>query len=110
MKKILFIFCLLLLSKTIIFAQNYSVKIKLEDVISHEPLVGATVRLKSNNKIGASADINGIAELRNVPLGKQIFEATFVGYGEKEFTVEMPLAEDKQPFVVLVLPGSGTTT
>ena len=100
MKKILFIFCLLLLSKTIIFAQNYSVKIKLEDVISHEPLVGATVRLKSNNKIGASADINGIAELRNVPLGKQIFEATFVGYGEKEFTVEMPLAEDKQPFVV----------
>ena len=100
MKKILFIFCLLLLSKTIIFAQNYSVKIKLEDVTSHEPLVGATVRLKSNNKIGASADINGIAELRNVPLGKQIFEATFVGYGEKEFTVEMPLAEDKQPFVV----------
>lgn len=105
MKKILFISFLLLISKTIIFAQYHRVKIKLEDVISHEPLVGATVRLNSNNKIGASADINGLVELKNLPAGKQTFEATFIGYGEKEFTLVLPLTDDKQPFVVGLTPG-----
>jgi outer membrane receptor for ferrienterochelin and colicins len=105
MKKYVLITLLLIISKTIIFAQNHSVKIKLEDAISHESLIGATVRLKSNNKIGASADLNGIAELKNVPQGKQVFEATFVGYGEKEFTIELPLSDNKQPFVVGLTQG-----
>jgi outer membrane receptor for ferrienterochelin and colicins len=105
MKKYVLITLLLIISKTIIFAQNHSVKIKLEDATTHEPLIGATVRLKSNSKIGASADANGIAELKNVPSGKQEFEATFIGYGEKEFTIELPLSNDKQPFVVGLTQG-----
>jgi outer membrane receptor for ferrienterochelin and colicins len=105
MKKSILVTLLLLISKTLIFAQTNSVKIKLEDAVSHEPLIGATVRLKSNSKIGASADINGIAELKDVPDGKQDFEATFVGYGEKEFAIQLPLADDKQPFVVGLTQG-----
>jgi outer membrane receptor for ferrienterochelin and colicins len=105
MKKSILITLLLFISKTLIFAQTNSVKIKLEDAVSHEPLIGATVRLKSNNKIGASADVSGIAELKNLPDGKQIFEATFVGYEQKEFTIELPLADDKQPFVVGLAQG-----
>jgi outer membrane receptor for ferrienterochelin and colicins len=105
MKKIFLISLLLFIAKTVIFAQTNSVKIKLEDVLSHEPLVGATVRLKFNSKIGASADINGIAELKNVPVGKQTFEASFIGYGEKEFTLELPLTDDKQPFIVGLTQG-----
>jgi outer membrane receptor for ferrienterochelin and colicins len=105
MKKYVLITLLLIILKNTIFAQTNSVKIKLEDAVSHEPLIGATVRLKSNSKIGASADTNGIAELKNVPSGKQEFEATFIGYGEKEFTVELPLSNDKQPFVVGLTQG-----
>lgn len=105
MKKHLLIIFLLLISKIAIFAQSNNVKIRLEDAISHEPLIGATVRLKSNSKIGASADGNGIAELKNVPTGKRNFEATFVGYGEKEFSIEVPLSDDKQPFIVGLLQG-----
>jgi outer membrane receptor for ferrienterochelin and colicins len=105
MKKYLLIAILIIISKTIIFAQNNSVKIKLEDAVSHEPLIGATVRLKSNSKIGASADANGIAELKNAPSGKQIFEATFVGYEEKEFVIELPLSSDNQPFIVGLAQG-----
>ena len=97
-KYLLFIF--LLISETALFAQSNSIKIRLEDAISHEPLIGATIRLKSNSKIGASADVNGIAELKNIPSGKQNFEATFIGYGEKEFTIELPLSDEKQPFIV----------
>ncbi len=100
MKKPILLTLFVFISKTLLFAQTNSVKIKLEDAISHEPLIGATIRLKSNNKIGASADINGIAELKNVPTGKQEFEATFVGYEQKEFTLEIPLTDEKQPFVV----------
>ena len=105
MKKSILVILFLLISKTLISAQTNSIKIKLEDAISHEPLIGATVRLKSNSKIGASADVNGIAELKNVPAGKQTFEATFVGYEEKEFMVELPFADDKQPFVVGLTQG-----
>ena len=105
MKKYLLSIFLLFISKTVIFAQSNSIKIKLEDAISHEPLIGATVRLKSNSKIGASADVNGIAELKNIPAGKQNFEATFIGYGEKEFTIELPLSDEKQPFIVGLLQG-----
>ena len=105
MKNYFIITIILILSKTATLAQTNSIKIKLEDAISHEPLIGATVRLKSNSKIGASADVNGIAELKNVPAGKQTFEATFVGYEEKEFMVELPFADDKQPFVVGLTQG-----
>ena len=100
MKKYLLFIFLLLISETALFAQSNSIKIRLEDAISHEPLIGATIRLKSNSKIGASADVNGIAELKNIPSGKQNFEATFIGYGEKEFTIELPLSDEKQPFIV----------
>ena len=105
MKKYLLIIFLLFTSKTVTFAQSNGIRIKLEDAISHEPLIGATVRLKSNSKIGASADVNGIEELKNIPAGKQNFEATFVGYGEKEFTIELPLSDEKQPFIVGLLQG-----
>lgn len=105
MKKSILITLFLIITKTLIFAQTNSIKIKLEDAVSHEPLIGATVRLKSNNKIGASADVSGIAELKNLFDGKQIFEATFVGYEQKEFTIELPLADDKQPFVVGLAQG-----
>jgi outer membrane receptor for ferrienterochelin and colicins len=98
MKKSLLITFFLIFVKTLIFAQTNNVKIKLEDAVSHEPLIGATVRLKSNNKIGASADVNGIVELKNIPSGKQTFEATFVGYEPKDFDIELPT--DNQPFIL----------
>jgi hypothetical protein len=50
MKKLFLITFFLIFVKTLIFAQINNVKIKLEDAISHEPLIGATIRLKSNNK------------------------------------------------------------
>ena len=104
MKKSLLILLLSLVSSTLIFSQTSSLKIKLQDTKTHEPLIGATVRSKKNAKIGAAADINGVAEFKNIPSGKQTFEATFVGYGEKEFEVILPLADAQQPFLVEMLP------
>ena len=104
MKKSLFIILLSLISSTLIFSQTSSLKIKLEDAKTHEALIGATVRLKAKVKIGAAADLNGVAELKNIPSGKQAFAASFVGYENKEFEIELPLSDAQQPFLVEMLP------
>jgi outer membrane receptor for ferrienterochelin and colicins len=100
MKKILLSILFILTASTIIFSQTSYLKIKIQDAKTHESLIGATVRLKAKSKIGAAADLNGIVELKNLPNGKQTFEATFVGYEEKEFEVNLPLSDTLQPFLV----------
>ncbi len=89
-----------LFSSTAIFSQTSSLKIKIEDAKTHEALIGATVRLKAKSKIGGAADLNGIVELKNLPDGKLTFEASFVGYEEKEFEVILPLTDAQQPFLI----------
>ena len=104
MKKSLLILLLSLVSSTLIFSQTSSLKIKLQDIKTHEALIGATVRLKVKAKIGAAADLNGMAELKNIPSGKQTFTASFVGYENKEFEIELPLADTQKPFLVEMSP------
>jgi outer membrane receptor for ferrienterochelin and colicins len=38
--------------------------------------------------------------LKNIPSGKQTFEATFIGYEPKDFDIELPLPTDNQPFIL----------
>ena len=104
MKKSLLILLLSLISSTLIFSQTLSLKVKLQDAKTHEALIGATVRLKAKVKIGAAADLNGVAELKNIPSGKQTFAASFVGYENKEFEIELPLSDAQQPFLVEMSP------
>lgn len=98
MKRIFFIILLTFYAFSSIFAQN--IKIRVQDDKNHEPLIGATIKLKNNVKSGALADIEGIVEFKNLPLGKQIFEVSSVGYETKTFEVELPFADNLQPFVV----------
>ncbi|WP_394990298.1 TonB-dependent receptor domain-containing protein [Emticicia sp.] len=98
MKRISFIILLTFYAFSSIFAQN--IKIRVQDDKNHEPLIGATIKPKNNAKSGALADIEGIVEFKNLPLGKQIFEASSVGYETKTFEVELPFANNLQPFVV----------
>ena len=104
MRKIYLLVIIFLTTSISVFAQGTSLKIKLEDAKTHEALIGATVRLKAKAKIGAAADINGVAELKNIPSGKQTFAASFVGYENKEFEVELPLTDAQQPFLVEMSP------
>lgn len=92
----------MLLFTSTTFAQTLT--IKLEDSTTHEPLIGASIRLSKVKKtLGASADVNGIVTFKNLGEGKQFFEATFVGYEKKEFEITLPLSQDKQPFVVSMI-------
>ena len=98
MKQIFVTFLVFFVTFSSVFAQN--IKIRVEDAKNQEAIIGATIKLKTNAKNAALADINGVVELKNLPLGKQLFEASSVGYTTKDFEIELPLADNLQPFVV----------
>lgn len=103
-QKLLFLALLMMFTSTI-FAQNLSINFKLEDSTNHEVLIGASVRLLNTKKaIGGSADVNGLVTLKNLPTGKQLFEASFIGYEKKQIEITLPLSEEKQPFVIALSP------
>lgn len=88
-----------------IFAQN-TLKVKLIDCETKEPLIGANVVLQKTTN-GVSSDTEGLAVLSNIPNGNQKIEITYMGYEKaiKEFT--FPLASD-EPIVIKVEPDEET--
>lgn len=70
------------------FAQN-SLSVTLQDSLTNEKLIGATIQLK-NTTNGASSDVNGNAVLNKVPNGKQSFIISNVGYTKKEISLDFP--------------------
>lgn len=76
-----------------IFAQN-TLKIKLIDCETKEPLIGASIVLQ-NTANGASSDTKGLAVLTNIPDGKQKFEITYVGYENTIQEFIFPLTSDE---------------
>ena len=88
-------------------AQNV-IRIKILDARSGDPLVGATAIVKGT-QTGATANVDGIVELRNVPDPPIEIEFTFVGYRSESkvitslspFDVGLSLDETKLDEVVV---------
>lgn len=54
------------------------------DAITGVPLIGAyIIVVDSEPKIGTATDVNGLFELKKVPLGRQSFEISYLGYESK---------------------------
>src|SRR5688500_8261485 len=60
----------------------------VKDGKTNAPIEGATIQLKGLNK-GTSTNAQGSFEIRGLPKGIHIVVASFVGYGTKEFTVDV---------------------
>lgn len=74
---------------TFSFAQKptQTVRGTITDKQSKEPLIGASiVWLDSSIFIGTTADINGNFRLNNIPVGRQSFKISFLGYRETVIT------------------------
>ncbi len=95
--KLTFLFCFISLFS---FAQQNDLKIKVQDSKTHEPLIGATVYLKSNTKIGQNTDENGQVLFRNLTGNALVFIATYVGYTKKEVAISIPLSAESQPIII----------
>ena len=72
------------------YAQN-TIKAKVTDAQSNEPLTGATVYLKPS-KIGGSADENGMITLSNIGNGTQVLIWKYLGYQTQYDTLIFPLS------------------
>src|SRR5258708_1277980 len=73
------------------FSQNVF-KARIVDATTNEPLIGSTAFVKGE-KIGSTADINGMMELRNIPNGRQVIVFSHVGYNQMPDTLLFPLAD-----------------
>ncbi|MGB4972352.1 MAG: TonB-dependent receptor, partial [Cyclobacteriaceae bacterium] len=87
-KAILSLLTILMISP--VWAQN-SFKAFIKDSESNEPLVGATAVLQGTS-IGATADVNGLVEINDIPNGQQTIEFRFIGYEPQRQAFSFPLA------------------
>ena len=60
--------------------QTQSVRGTVKDKISNQALIGVTVVLEGDNQIGTTTNIEGEFELQNVPIGRQQFRFSYIGY------------------------------
>ena len=73
-----------------VYAQN-TFKAVIKDSETNEPLIGATAIL-SGTTTGATADIDGLITLTDIPNGKQVIEFRYIGYETRKDTLQFPLA------------------
>lgn len=79
-----FLFGLLLLLPTVFFAQQTStIKGKITDNSSDQPIVGAKVNIQ--NKYRAFSNSNGVFELTNVPFGEYVMVVSMSTYDTVKF-------------------------
>jgi hypothetical protein len=68
------------------FAQNGSIKGKVLDARTGEELIGVNVVIEGT-KTGASTELDGFFEIKNVPPGQIVLVATYIGYQNEKTTV-----------------------
>ena len=89
MKQFLIVFFFTLASNA--YSQN-TLKAFIKDASTNEPLTGATGVLQ-NTTIGASADLNGYIEIKNIPNGKQTIIYSFIGFMQRIDSLIFPLTQ-----------------
>jgi hypothetical protein len=82
LKKLVLLFCFFL---TVVTTQAGTVKGKVVDKSTNEPLIGATVELKSGEKkYYATVNLDGSYTFRNIPAGKYDLQVRLVGYNKSQ--------------------------
>ncbi len=70
------------------FAASGTVEGTVRDSQTGEPLPGANVMIVKTS-LGASTDINGKYTIREIPPGSYTLRATYVGYRQKEVSIQV---------------------
>lgn len=98
MNKTLFTIFVLLNCYTTVFSQTITQTVKgnVFDKITQEPLVGATIVLQNSTPaIATTTDAEGNYFLENIPVGRQVFEISMIGY-ESYIENEILVSSGKQ--------------
>ncbi|MEM8909458.1 MAG: carboxypeptidase-like regulatory domain-containing protein, partial [Bacteroidota bacterium] len=115
MEKIIHTVIFTFLFAHISFAQTQVVKGRVIDQQSDMPLIGATIELISVDLAkGATTDIDGYFRLEGIPLGRQAFRVSYLGYNSitvpnivvtagKEVALELALEESVEDLAEVVV-------
>ena len=98
MKKIILPLLALLCCSTAWSQNKFQAMIKDEE--NKQPLVGANVFLEGTT-IGASADLNGLVIIHNIPDGKQKIIFSYIGYQKRSEIFNFPLRQS-EPLEILL--------
>ena len=86
-KLMIFQFFILMLLPSALYSQtiNQTIRGKVTDKDSNQPLPGATVVLQNTNPvIGVVTNLDGEYVINNVPIGRQSLSISFIGYHSSE--------------------------
>jgi outer membrane receptor for ferrienterochelin and colicins len=83
---------------TFSLAQN-NLKLVVRDSTTSENLVGAIVQL-THTGINTTTDVDGNAELKNIPDGEYIIAASLIGYKSTTKKILFPLQSQAQPMII----------
>lgn len=89
--RIIYFFLFIITFPSNIFAQN-SFKAIIKDEKTNEPLIGVSIHLKGTQN-GTATDDKGIAELKNIPNGKQTIIIKSIGFKEVEKNILFPQSD-----------------
>ena len=67
----------------------------VKDIITGEPLPGATVSVVGGKNLTVTTDTNGTFEMKNVPIGRYTVESQYLGY-ETERIIEVLVSGSKE--------------
>lgn len=84
--KNLFLVSLFMLVIAPVFGQTNRI-IRVEDSLTHESIIGATIRTSIKPIIGAVTDVNGVARLNNLPADVKSLTVSAVGYETESFPI-----------------------
>jgi outer membrane receptor for ferrienterochelin and colicins len=101
MKNVLIFGAFLLLAQ---LAKAQSVQLRVEDSLTHEPLVGVTIQTTTKPPTGTVTDAEGRARLTNLPIGQNRLTASFVGYKPHLFNLLLPLTNPDSAVLIRLSP------
>ena len=94
---------LIIIYTSLAFGQN-TFKAIIKNSESKESLSGATAVLQGTTK-GASSDIKGFLEIKNIPDGEQVFVFSYIGYEQQAGNFIFPLTQTHPIEILLTWAG-----
>ncbi len=98
--KSIFLVCILFLTFSFLFAQSGRIQGYITDEATGDVLAGANVSLEGTS-LGASTDLQGKYVINKVPVGSYTVMVRYIGYKDKETTVEVVADETTNLTVAL---------
>ncbi len=88
MKQLLFLFSILFICTSSLFAQNGTLRGNVFDADTGEPIIYCNLQLQGTN-LGVTTDFDGFFSLTNIPVGDYQLVATYIGYDSLSVAVNI---------------------